>query len=71
MEELTEGTTAEEGGGNVISMFAELPPGVQRLIIAVIVVLVLIVLAFLQRLIRTEEAVSEDTDVLESMEGAG
>lgn len=68
MEEITENINAEEGSGNLISKFGELPSGVQRLIIAVLVVIVLIALAFIQRLVKTEEAVSEETDAMESVE---
>lgn len=68
MEEITENINAEEGSGNLISKFSELPSGVQRLIIAVLVVIVLIALAFIQRLVKTEEAVSEETDAMESVE---
>lgn len=60
MAELSENLENEQESGNLFSKFAELPAGVQRLIIAVMVVLVLIVIVFIQRLIQTEEAVSEE-----------
>ena len=68
MEEITENIAGEEGSGNLVSRFGELPSGVQRLIIAVLVVVVLIALMFIQRLIKTEEGVSEEMDVMETVE---
>ncbi len=62
MAELSDNMENEEESRNLLEMFAELPGGVQRLIIAVLVVLVLIVVVFIQRLIQTEEAVSEGAD---------
>lgn len=69
MADLNENNSSTEGSSkNVFSMFGELPSGVQRVIIAVLVVLVLVGLVFIQRLIRTEEAVSAETDVIETVE---
>lgn len=61
MAEQSESLATETESGNLLSKFGELPGGVQRLIIAVLVVLVLIVVVLIQRLIQTEEAVSEDS----------
>ncbi len=46
---------------NLMSKFGELPSGVQRIIIAVFLLLILAAAMYLQRLIRTEEVVSEES----------
>jgi hypothetical protein len=68
MEDLTENIAAEKGSANLLSKFGELPSGVQRVFIAVLVIVVLIALMFIQRLIKTEEAVSEGADFMETMD---
>ena len=65
---MNENNTTEAGSANILSKFGELPVGVQRVIIAVLVVLLLVALMFIQRMVRTEEAVSEEMDVLETLE---
>lgn len=68
MEDLTKNIDAEKGSGNLLSKFGELPGGVQRVVIAVLVIAVLIALMFIQRLIRTEETVSEETGFMGTVE---
>lgn len=46
---------------NLMGKFGELPSGVQRIIIAVFLLLILAAAMYLQRLIRTEEVVSEES----------
>jgi len=53
MDELNE-TTAEEKT-NLIGKFSQLPSGVQRILIAVMLLVILAAAFFLQRLIRAEE----------------
>ena len=67
MDETNEITTTEEST-NLMGKFAELPSGVQRIIIAVFLILILAAAMFLQRLIRTEEAVDEEAAPWETAE---
>jgi hypothetical protein len=53
---------------NLMGKFGELPSGVQRIIIAVFLLLILTAAMFLQRLIRTEEAVGEEAVSWETAE---
>jgi len=55
MDETNEITGSGEST-NLMGKFGELPSGVQRIIIAVFLLLILAAAMFLQRLIRTEEA---------------
>ena len=54
MDEINENLTANEET-NLFSKFGELPTGVQRIIIAVLLLLILAAAMFLQRMIRVEE----------------
>jgi hypothetical protein len=54
MDETSENLAAG-GKTNLFSKFAELPTGVQRIIIAVLLLLILAAAMFLQRMIRVEE----------------
>ncbi|UCC53825.1 MAG: hypothetical protein JSV68_07595 [Anaerolineaceae bacterium] len=67
MDETNEIPTTEEST-NLMGKFAELPSGVQRIIIAVFLLLILAAAMFLQRLIRTEEAVEEEAGSWETAE---
>ncbi len=53
MNDLNETTTAENT--NLMGKFSQLPGGVQRIIIAVLLLALLVAAYFLQRLIRVEE----------------
>jgi hypothetical protein len=53
MDEMTETTTGEST--NLIGKFSQLPGGVQRIIIAVLLIVLIVAAFFLQRLIRAEE----------------
>ena len=52
---------------NLFSKFAELPTGVQRIIIAVFLLLILAAAMFLQRMIRVEE--DPEADAISSWAG--
>ena len=67
MEELTEATTEEEST-NFIGKFSQLPGGVQRVIIAVLVMLLIVVAFFVQRLIRAEEEAEPEVIAFEPAE---
>jgi hypothetical protein len=53
---------------NLFSKFAELPTGVQRIIIAVFLLLILAAAMFLQRMIRVEEDPEADAIPFETAE---
>jgi hypothetical protein len=60
MDELNNTTTEESS--NLLGKFSQLPGGVQRVIIAVLLVALIVAAYFLQRLIRAEE--DEELDVI-------
>jgi hypothetical protein len=51
----TNGIPASDEKTNIFSKFGDLPSGVQRIIIAVLLLLILAAAMFLQRMIRVEE----------------
>lgn len=53
MNELNDTTTEESA--NLIGKFSQLPGGVQRVIIAVLLIALIVAAYFLQRLVRAEE----------------
>ena len=54
MDEISGNTEADEKS-NLFGKFGELPSGVQRIIIAVLLLIILAAAMFLQRMIRVEE----------------
>jgi hypothetical protein len=64
----TNETPSTDESTNLMGKFGELPSGVQRIIIAVLLLLILAAAMFLQRLIRTEEAVDEEAVPWETAE---
>jgi hypothetical protein len=64
----TNETPSTDESTNLMGKFGELPSGVQRIVIAVLLLLILAAAMFLQRLIRTEEAVDEETISWETAE---
>jgi hypothetical protein len=66
MNNVNETTTAEST--NLMSKFSELPGGVQRIIIAVLLLTLLVAAYFLQRLIRVEEEPEPEVIPFESAE---
>ena len=48
-------TTSTEESSNLMGKFSQLPPGVQRIIIAVLLLALVVAAYFVQRLIRVEE----------------
>ena len=67
MNETNEAISTDEST-NLMGKFSELPSGVQRIIIAVFLLLILAAAMFLQRLIRTEEDADEGATPWESAE---
>jgi hypothetical protein len=64
MDTINEITTNE--GGSLIGKFSQLPPGVQRIIIAVLVLALVVAAYFLQRLMRAEEGAEPEVIPFES-----
>ena len=59
----------EGDGADVTSMgqaFSQLPPGVQRVLIAVLFVVILVAIVYLRRMVRTEEEVREEAELFGS-----
>ena len=67
MDETTGIPTTDEKM-NLFAKFAELPSGVQRIIIAVVLLLILAAAMFLQRMIRVEEEPDPEVIPFESAE---
>ena len=64
----TNGNSASDEKTNLFSKFGELPTGVQRIIIAVLLLIILAAAMFLQRMIRVEEDPDGEAIPFESAE---